>query len=48
MLMCLEFDNHPDYAAKAVFYSTLLSPITVTLTIFFAQGGFLPALTVLP
>ncbi len=46
MLMCVEFDNHPDYAAKAVFYSTLLSPITVTLTIFFAQGGFLPALTV--
>jgi predicted permease len=46
MLMCLEFDNHPDFAAKAVFYSTLLSPVTVTLTIFFAQGGFLPALTV--
>ena len=46
MLMCLEFDNHPDYPAKAVFYSTLLSPITVTLTIFLAQGGFLPPLTV--
>jgi len=45
MLMCLEFDNHPDFAAKAVFYSTLLSPITVTLTIFLAQGNFLPALT---
>lgn len=42
MLLCLEFDNHPDYAARAVFYSTLLSPITVTLTIFLAQGNFLP------
>jgi len=42
MLLCLEFENHPDYAARAVFYSTLLSPITVTLTIFLAQGGFLP------
>jgi len=39
MLLCLEFDNHPDYAARAVFYSTLLSPITVTLTIFLAQSG---------
>jgi hypothetical protein len=41
MLLCLEFDNHPDYAARAVFYSTLLSPITVTLTIFLAQGNLL-------
>lgn len=42
MLLCLEFDNHPDFAARAVFYSTLLSPVTVTLTIFLAQGDFLP------
>jgi len=42
MLMCLEFQNHPDYAARAVLYSTLLSPITVTLTILLAQGGVLP------
>ena len=42
MLLCLEFDNNPDYAATAVFYSSLLSPVTVTLVIFFAQGGFLP------
>ncbi len=41
MLLCLQFDNHPDYAARAVFYSTLLSPITVTLTIFLAQSGLL-------
>ena len=39
LLLCLEFDNHPDYAARAVFYSTLLSPITVTLAIFLAQSG---------
>ena len=44
MLLCLEFDNHPDYAARAVFYSTLLSPVTVTLVIFLAQSGLLPAL----
>lgn len=41
MLLCLEFDNHPDHAARAVFYSTLLSPITVTLVIFLTKGGFL-------
>jgi predicted permease len=37
MLLCLQFDNHPDYAARAVFYSTLLSPLTVTCGIFLAQ-----------
>ena len=37
MLLCLQFDNHPDYAARAVFYSTLLSPLTVTCSIFLAQ-----------
>ena len=42
MLLCLEFDNHPDFAAKAVLYSTLLSPITVTLVVFFAQSHILP------
>ena len=41
MLLCLQFDNHPDFAARSVFYSTLLSPVTVTLTIFLAQGGLL-------
>ena len=44
MLLCLHFDNHPDYAARAVFYSTLISPITVTLVIFLAKGGFLARL----
>jgi hypothetical protein len=44
-LLCLEFDNHPDYAANAVFFSTLLSPLTVTLVIFLARGGLLAALT---
>ena len=42
MLLCLEFDNHPAYAARAVFYSTLLSPITVTLVIFLSTSGLLP------
>lgn len=39
MMICLEFDNHPDYAAKAVFYSTLISPVTVTLVIFLSGTG---------
>lgn len=37
VLMCIEFDNHPDYIAQSVFYSTILSPITVTSTILLAQ-----------
>ncbi len=37
MLMCMEFDNHPNFAARSVFYSTLLSPVTVTLVIYLAQ-----------
>ena len=41
MLLCMEFDNHPDFLARSVFYSTILSPVTVTLVVFFAQGGFL-------
>jgi predicted permease len=45
ILLCLEFDNHPDFAARSVFYSMIISPITVTLTVFFAKGGFLPHLT---
>jgi malate permease and related proteins len=39
LLLCMEFDNHPAYVARSVFYSTLLSPITVTLTILLAQSG---------
>ncbi len=41
MLLCLEFDNHPDYAARVVFYSTLYSPITVSLVILLARSGVL-------
>ncbi len=41
MLLCLEFDNHPGFAARAVLYSTLISPITVTATIFLARMGIL-------
>lgn len=39
LLLCMEFDNHPAFVARSVFYSTLLSPITVTLTILLAHGG---------
>ncbi len=42
MLLCLQFDNHPDFAARAVLYSTFLSPITVTLVIYLARSDILP------
>lgn len=42
MLLCLEFENHPDYAARAVFYSTLLSPVTITLVVFVSRAEVLP------
>jgi len=45
-LLCTEFGNHPDYATRSVYYSTLISPITVTAVIFLAQGGFLDRLAV--
>ena len=45
MLLCLEFDNHPDYLARVVFYATLFSPVTVTLVIFMAQSGWFAPLT---
>jgi len=41
MLICMEFDNHPDFVARTVFYSTLLSPFTVTLAILLAHSGAL-------
>ena len=42
MLLCLEFDNHPDFAARSVLYSTLMAPVTVTGVIFLARSGLLP------
>lgn len=44
VLLCTEFNNHPDFAARAVFYSTLLSPLTVTATIFLMRSGLLSGL----
>ena len=41
MLLCLEFDNNAELAARAVFYSTLLCPVTVTLVVFAAKSGVL-------
>lgn len=46
LLLCIEFDNHPDLAARIVLYTTLLSPITVTLVIFLARSGWIPAVVV--
>jgi predicted permease len=42
MLLCAQFDHHPEYAARAVFYSTLLSPLTVTLVVFLARTALVP------
>jgi malate permease and related proteins len=33
LLMCLQFGNHPDFIARSVFYSTLISPITVAVVV---------------
>jgi predicted permease len=40
-LLALEFDNEPEFAAAAVFYSTLLSGITVSIVIFVAHRLFM-------
>ncbi len=42
MLLCLQFDNHPDYLARAVFWSTVVSPITMTAVILLSRTGALP------
>ena len=36
-LLSMEFDNEPDFAAAVVFYSTLVSGITVSLVIFLVK-----------
>lgn len=41
-LLSLEFGNEPEYVARAVLYTTVLSPLTVTLVISVAQGGLIP------
>lgn len=40
VLLSVEFDNEPDFASQAVFTSTVISIITVTLVIYFIQ--FIP------
>ncbi|MCC5828516.1 MAG: AEC family transporter [Phycisphaeraceae bacterium] len=42
LLLCMEFRNHPDFVARSVFYSTVISPITVTLVILLSRSGALP------
>ena len=37
-LLALQFDNEPEFAAAAVFYSTLVSSITVSITIYLARN----------
>ena len=36
-LLALQFDNEPEFAAAAVFYSTLISTLTVSATIYVAR-----------
>lgn len=42
MLLCLEFDSAPELAARNVLYTTLVSPVTVTVLIFIATGELIP------
>ncbi len=37
LLLCMKFDNHPDYVARSVFFSTLFSPLSVTPVIYLAR-----------
>jgi len=39
MLLCLQFRNNEDSAARMVLYTTLFSPLTVTLAIYAARSG---------
>jgi predicted permease len=39
-LYALEYGHHPDYAAQAVFLSTLLSPVTVTAVAYLSRFLF--------
>ncbi len=41
-LYALEYNHHPEYAAQAVFLSTLLSPVTVASVIGIAHVYFNP------
>jgi len=41
LLICMKFDNHPDYLARSVFFSTVFSPLTVTPVIY-AAGLLFP------
>lgn len=44
-LLALEFDNEPEFAAAAVFYSTLISSVTVSTVIYASQrwmDGIIP------
>jgi predicted permease len=36
-LVAIEYDNEPEFASAAVFYSTLISAITVSLTIYLVR-----------
>jgi predicted permease len=36
-LVAIEYDNEPEFASAAVFYSTLVSAITVSLTIYLVR-----------
>lgn len=42
MLLCLQFDQRPDFASRAVFISTLLSPVTLTILIMLSRTPLIP------
>jgi predicted permease len=39
-LLALQFDNEPDFAAATVFYSTLLSAVTVSVVVYLAKAVY--------
>lgn len=41
VLLAMEFDREPDFASRVVFYSTVLSPVSVTLVLLLMRSGIL-------
>lgn len=39
VLLCVQFNNHPEVVSRSVLYSTLISPVTTTLVIWAVQSG---------
>ncbi len=46
VLLSLEFDNHPDLAARCVFYTTVFSPLSISAVLLVMRSGLFPMLSI--